>query len=249
VPPDIQALVDAADRAPADRALDATRRPAQLLAFAGVRPGMRVAELGAGGGYTAELLARAVGPRGVVYGQNTALVLERFAERPWRTRLAKPVMRNVVPVSREFDDPLPPGVRDLDAVFMVLFLHDVFWMDVDRPRMYRAVLRALRPGGVFVIVDHAARVGTGDADVRTLHRIEERVVRDELVQVGFHLVGTADFLRCPDDARDWSAAAPAAEGREQPSDRFALKFQKPAAPHRRPNAAPAAHRPHPATPP
>src|SRR5712675_1251267 len=81
VPKAIQAIVDAPDRSDADRALDGGRHPAEMLAFFGIAPGMKVAELGAGGGYTAELLARAVGPTGVVYGQNNKFVLERFAEK------------------------------------------------------------------------------------------------------------------------------------------------------------------------
>src|SRR5262245_11259986 len=85
--PAIDTAVNAGDRSDADRALDAGRHPGELLAFAGVRPGMRVAELGAGGGYTSELLARTVGPAGTVYAQNSRLILDRFAEKPWSERL------------------------------------------------------------------------------------------------------------------------------------------------------------------
>ena len=104
-------IVAADDRSAADRALDAGRRPEALLQFTDVQLGMRVAELGAGGGYTTELLARAVGPTGVVYAQNSRFILERFAAKPWAERLAKPVMANVVRVDRDFDDPLPPEVQ------------------------------------------------------------------------------------------------------------------------------------------
>src|SRR5262245_6798680 len=83
VPPAVQAAVQAPDRTPEDRALDAGRHPAQMLAFFEIRPGERVAELGAGGGYTTELLARVVGPEGSVYGHNTPFILERFAAAPW----------------------------------------------------------------------------------------------------------------------------------------------------------------------
>src|SRR5262245_43851895 len=116
-------LVAAPDRSEADRALDGGRRPAELLAFLGVRPGMRVAELGAGGGYTSELLARAVGETGRVYAQNPKVFLERFAEGPWSERLKKPVMSRVVRVDREFDDPLPAEAKNLDLVVMVLIYH------------------------------------------------------------------------------------------------------------------------------
>ena len=118
VPATVRAAVDAPDRSAADRALDAGRHPVDMLAFFDVRPGMHVAELGAGMGYTTELLARAVGPKGVVYAQNNKFILDRFAQAPWSERLKKPVMKNVVRVDREFDDPLPPEARNLDAVFM-----------------------------------------------------------------------------------------------------------------------------------
>ena len=135
------AAVAAPDRSDADRALDAGRFPAETLAFFGIRPGMRVAELGAGGGYTTELLARVVGPTGRVYGQNPKFILERFAEKPWSERLAKPVNARVVRVDREFDDPLPPEARDLDAVLIVLFYHDTVWLEADRARMNARGLR------------------------------------------------------------------------------------------------------------
>ncbi|WP_437663804.1 class I SAM-dependent methyltransferase [Sorangium sp. So ce1182] len=227
VPPALRAVVDAADRAEADRALDAGRKPAETLAFFGIQPGMKVAELEAGGGYTAELLARAVGPGGVVYGQNNRFVLERFAEKPWSERLKKPVMKPVVRVDRELDDPLPPEARDLDAVFLILFYHDTVWMEVDRAAMNRAIFRALKPGGVFAIVDHSGRDGTGVTEVKTLHRIEEKVVREEVERAGFRLAAEAAFLRTPTDTRDWNASPMVAGEKRGTSDRFVLKFVKP----------------------
>jgi predicted methyltransferase len=227
VPASIRAVVDASDRSDTDRALDPGRRPAETLAFFGIAPGMRVAELGAGGGYTSELLARTVGPTGVVYGQNSRFILDRFAEGPWSTRLAKPVMNPVQRVDREFDDPLPAEARNLDAVLMILFYHDTVWMGADRARMNRAIFDALKPGGVYGIVDHSGRPGSGTADVKTLHRIDEQVVRDEIEAAGFRLVSEATFLRNPSDARDWNDSPSAAAGRRGTSDRFVLRFVKP----------------------
>jgi predicted methyltransferase len=221
-------VVAAEDRSAADRALDAGRRPDALLQFADVRPGMRVADLGAGGGYTTEVLARAVAPTGVVYAQNSRFILERFAAKPWAERLAKPVMANVVRVDRDFDEPLPPEVNGLDRVVMVLFYHDTVWMGVDRARMNETVFRALKPGGLYVIVDHSARPGSGYADVRTLHRIEESVVRGEIEAAGFQLARESDFLRNAADPRDWNDSPTAAGDRRGTSDRFALAFVKPA---------------------
>ncbi len=223
------ALVAAADRTEDDRALDEQRRPQELLDFIGLEPGMKAADLMAGFGYTMELLARAVGPEGVVYGQNNAFVLERFAEAGWSERLAREAMAKVVRVDRELDDPLPPEAKALDAVVMVLFYHDSVWMKADRAAMNRAVFEALRPGGAYVIIDHAGREGTGVTEAQTLHRIEEATVREELAAVGFEFAAEADFLRNPEDARDWNAAprAAAEAGKRGESDRFVLKFVKP----------------------
>jgi predicted methyltransferase len=227
IPAAIQAAVDAPDRTAEDRALDAGRQPARLLAFYGIRPGMRVAELGAGGGYTTELLARVVGPQGRVYGHNSPFILERFAAAPWAARLAQPAMKGVVRLDRPFDDPFPPEVRNLDAVLIVLLYHDTVWMKADRARMNRAVFDALAPGGVYGIVDHSAAPGSGIAVVESLHRIEESTVRSEVLAAGFQLAAPADFLRNPDDARDWSASPRTAGERRGTSDRFVLKFVKP----------------------
>jgi len=227
VPDALRAVVDAPDRSAADRALDAGRHPAETLAFFGVRPGQRVAELFAGGGYTAELLARAVGPDGRVFGQNNRFALERFAEAPWSARLATPAMRNVTRVDRELDAPLPPEASHLDAVFFLLSYHDTVWMQTDRAAMNRAVFQALRPGGVYAIIDHNAAAGHGVADAQTLHRIEQSTLVAEVLAAGFRLDGEADFMRNPADARDWSASPRTAAERRGTSDRFVLRFVRP----------------------
>lgn len=225
--PAVQAALDAPDRTADDRALDAGRHPGELLGFLGVAPGMKVAELGAGGGYTAELLARVVGPSGVVYGQNSRFLLDRFAEKPWTERLAKPVMKNVVRVDRDFDDPLPPEATNLDAVLLLLFYHDTVWMKTDRAKMNANIFKALKPGGVYAIVDHSGRPGSGTTETETLHRIEEKVVREEIEAAGFKLAGEAGFLRNPADTRDWNASPRSAGEKRGTSDRFVLKFVKP----------------------
>ncbi len=227
VPPAIRAIVDAADRTDADRALDAGRKPAEMLSFFGIRPGMKVAELCAGGGYTAELLARAVGPSGKVYAQNPKFILDRFAEKPWSERLARPVMKSVVRVDRELDDPLPPEAKDLDAVFLVLFYHDAVWLHVNRDAMNQAALRALKPGGIYAIIDHSARDGAALTDVKTLHRIEQKALLAEVLRAGFRLDAEATFLRNPADPRDWNASPPAAGAQRGAPDRFVLKLVKP----------------------
>lgn len=227
VPAEIAAIVAAADRSDDDKALDAGRYPDKTLAFFGIKSGMNVADLAAGFGYTTELLARTVGPNGKVYGQNNKFVLEKFAEKGWTDRLAKPVNKNVIRVNREFDEPLPPEVRDLDAVIMVLFYHDTVWQKTDREKMNRSIFAALKSGGVYGIIDHSGRDGTGTTEAQTLHRIEEKVVREEVEKAGFKLAAAADFMKNAADTRDWNASPRAAAEKRGTSDRFVLKFVKP----------------------
>ena len=224
-----QAVVEAPDRMPEDRALDGGRKPVETLEFLRLKPGMKVAELGAGAGYTTELLARSVAPDGVVYAQNPDLFIQRFLKTRWPDRLARPAMKNVVRVDREFDDPLPPEAKGLDLVLINVIYHDTTYLDVDRDQMNKAIFDALRPGGVYVVIDSSAKPGTGTSDSKTLHRIDEQTVRAEVEQAGFRLDGQGDFLRNPQDARDWdsSPGAAAQAGRRGQSDRFALRFVKP----------------------
>lgn len=210
------------DRSDADRVTDQRRQPEKLLVFYQVRPGMRVLDLGAGGGYNTELLARVVGPDGAVYAQNSRYLLENIVKGRFDERLKKPVMRNVVHLVREFDDPVPPEVRNLDLATFNFVYHDTVWMGIDRMKMNRAVFTALKPGGVYIVADHSARPGAGTGVAKTLHRIEESVVRREVEAAGFRLVAETDFLRNPKDPRDASVFKP-----KVPNDEFVLKFEKP----------------------
>jgi predicted methyltransferase len=220
-------VVDAPDRDAADKALDEGRNPKALLEFIGVKPGMKVAELMAGGGYTAELLARAVAPDGVVYAQNNKFILDRFAEKPWAARLAKPVMANVKRLDTELEAPFPADVNGtLDVVTMVLFYHDTVWLKTDRAKMNKAIFDALKPGGTYIVIDHSAKEGRGVEDAQTLHRIEESVVKSEVTAAGFELAGEGGFLRNAADARDWNASPSSAAEKRGTSDRFVLEFKK-----------------------
>lgn len=225
-----EAAVAAPDRSADDRALDPGRRSAETLAFFGLEPGMRVAEIGAGGGYSSELMARIVGPKGVVYGQNAPFVLKRFAEKPWSERLAKPVNANVRRLDAPFDAPFPADFADqgkLDAVINILFYHDTVWQEVDRAAMNAAIFAALRSGGVYGIVDHSARPEDGITVTQTYHRIAEQAVIDEITAAGFVLEARSEHLRNPSDTRDWNDAPGAAGDRRGTSDRFVLRFRKP----------------------
>jgi predicted methyltransferase len=217
IAPDRYAAVIASPlRTAADRGMDASRHPAELLAFAQVQPGMRVLDVSAGGGYTSQLLAAAVGPEGRVWAQAPqpgANLIRRLAEQP---------QANLVAAARPFDDPVPDGAAPLDLITLILNYHDISYLPVDRARMNARLYAALKPGGGMVVVDHAARDGTGLADNRRLHRIDEALVRREIEQAGFVLQGEGRFLRNPADARDQpSGNSPI------PTDRFALRFSKP----------------------
>ena len=220
-------IVAAADRTDADRALDPGRHPVEMLAFLAISPGAHVAEIGAGGGYTTELLARDVGRNGIVYAQNSPFVLHRFAAKPWSERLVRSAMANVIRVDRDFDDPLPPEAKQLDEVVSAFIYHDTVWMKVDRARMNKAIFEALKPGGIYALLDNTAREGSGLADVQTVHRIDEKSVIGEVLQAGFKLVGESNFLRNPADAHDWNDSPREAGDRRGTGDRFALRFQKP----------------------
>ncbi len=218
-----RAVVEAADRSAQDRERDARRHPVDFLLFAGVAPGMRVADLGAGGGYTAELLARAVGPEGTVYAHNTPAVIEKYVKESWPARLSKPVMENVVRVDRTWNEPLPPEVGDLDLVTMVYVYHDTLFGGVDRATMNRRIFDALRPGGSLVVVDHVAKEGAGAESGETVHRIDEALLRRELESAGFRYVASAEFMRNPEDPRD------AAFFRvDFPPDTYVHRYEKPA---------------------
>jgi predicted methyltransferase len=218
---DYAALLAAPDRSDADRTADKRRDPSPFLALAGPRAGMKVLDMGAGGGYSSELMARAVAPNGTVFAQNPPDLGER-AKGTFETRMATPAMKNAVAVTAPFDDPIPAGVQDLDLITFLFYYHDTAYMTVDRAQMNRKLFAALKPGGILVIADHAALPGQGVSVVKTLHRIEESTLRQEIEAAGFKLVGTGDFWRNADDTHDYPSFT-----RDKPIDNFVLKFQKP----------------------
>ena len=220
--PDYEAIVAAPDRSDADGQIDQRRQPAKMLAFTGVRAGMKVLDMEANAGYSTELLARAVAPDGIVYAQDSAAIIERIVKDKFDIRAQKPAMKDVVHVVRNFDDPLPPDVSGLDLIAFFFAYHDVTYMPVDRAEMNKKMFAALRPGGFLVIADHSARPGDGTTVAKTLHRIEESTLRQEVEAAGFKLASEADFLRHPEDPRDAAVFRP-----QVPVDEFVLKYQKP----------------------
>jgi predicted methyltransferase len=219
--PDYEAIVASPDRSDADRQTDQRRQPAKMLAFIDVKSGMKVLDMGAGAGYSTELLARAVGPGGAVYAQESATVMERIKDK-FDIRAQNPAMKNVAHVIRNYDDPIPPDVGGLDLITFFFAYHDVTYMPVDRAEMNKKMFAALKPGGFLVIADHSARAGDGINVAKTLHRIEESTLRKEIEAAGFKLATEADFLKHPEDPRDAAVFRP-----QVPTDEFVLKYQKP----------------------
>jgi predicted methyltransferase len=219
--PDYAAIIATPDRSDADRNTDKRRDPLKLLSFTGVRAGMKVLDMGAGGGYSTELMARAVGPTGMVYGQNPADVGPR-AKAAFEARLKTPAGKNIVAVSRPFDDPVPPDVTGLDLITFLFFYHDTTYMQVDRAAMNRKLFAALKPGASLIVADHSAKPGEGTSVGKTLHRIDESLLRREVEAAGFKFAGEGDFWRHPEDTHDFTTQPPT-----KPADEFVLRFDKP----------------------
>lgn len=225
IPAAIANAVESSDRSPGDADLDAGRKPKQMLAFFGISPGMKVGDLFAGGGWLTELLARTVGRTGKVYSVNGDFP-PRFkqVEQDWRARLKKPALANVVAVQKPLASTdlfgVPPGT--LDAVLINLNYHDLVALGIDPDHVNAEVFKALKPGGIYAIVDHSAENGSGTRDANTLHRIDEQLVIAQVGKAGFKLVAKSSALRHPDDTRKWFVFH-----RRGQTDRFILKFVKP----------------------
>jgi predicted methyltransferase len=254
-------IVAEPDRSAADRTNDIRRKPAQMLAFIGLQPGIEALDVSTGGGYTTELLARAIGPAGMVYGQYQPrdpnkeapkpaapeggasptpapasapapaasaprrTSADALADRERELQAAHVDAAPILPVAQRFDNPVPPALTPgkLDLVTLMFNYHDFGFLGVDRAAMNRAIFAALKPGGLYVIADHAGRPGTGISESGTLHRIEESFLRGEVEAAGFKLADEGMFLHNPNDPRDQNTPSP-----PQPKDEFVLKFVKPA---------------------
>jgi len=210
-----QKVIASPVRTDQDRSIDAARKPEEFLAFTQVQPGMQVLDIAAGGGYTSQLLALAVGPTGKLWAQREqpgAALTKRLADHP---------QANFVAVYRPFEDPVPPEATQLDLVTIVLNYHDVSYLPVDRSKMNDRVFAALKPGGRYVVVDHSALPGTGITAGKTLHRIDQAFVVEEIRKAGFVLEAEGTYLRNPADTRDVTSNSPPV-----PTDKFVLRFVK-----------------------
>lgn len=225
--PHILASVASAERPVADRERDALRKPAEVLAFAGVQPGWRVGEYMPGAGYFTRILARAVGPGGHVLAYQPAEIVRMRPAFLTEIQAAatEPGMGHVTVASaatRDFAAPEP-----LDMVFTVQNYHDLhgpFAAEGTGVAFDRAVFAALKPGGVYLVIDHHAAAGTGLGGAGQQHRIERQAAIEAITAAGFLLEAESDLLANSDDPLTASVFDPSIRGR---TSQFMLRFRKP----------------------
>lgn len=224
-----EAAVASEARSEGDRARDVTRRPAEVLAFVGIEPGMTVLDVFSGGGYYSELLAGVVGASGKVIAHSNEAYLT-FVGDEFSTRYANDRLPNVELLMAENND-LELDSESLDAVMLILSYHDLFndapeqgWPLIDVEAFLAELYKGLKPGGLVAIVDHYAEAGASKDTGNTLHRIDPAIVRDGMAQAGFELLGESDVLRNPDDDYSRSVFEPGIRGN---TDRFLLRYCKP----------------------
>jgi len=223
IPDYVTAAVVDASRPKADVDTDANRKPAETLAFAGVKPGMTVGEFYPGGGYFTRMLSDVVGPKGHVYGMEN--VVWKGAVKADKALLADGKMANVSMDARPFGTVNFP--RPLDLAWVTQNYHDLKIPEygvVDTVAFDRGVFNALKPGGVFFVLDHEAPPGTDDAAIAKLHRIEKSKVISEVTSVGFKLADEGTFLHRASDDHTLSIFDKTVRGQ---TDQYALKFVKP----------------------
>jgi predicted methyltransferase len=226
-PANITAAVADSNRPDTDKQRDANRKPADTLAFLGVKPGEKIGEIIPGGGYFTRLLSKAVGPKGQVY----ALVPERPANAPAdmpdlaarvKAIAADPNYSNVSVVVAPLSSLAPQ--EPVDLVFTAQNYHDLHNFPVDVVAFNKSIFNSLKPGGLYVVLDHSAEVGSGLRDTNTLHRIDPNVVKQEVTAAGFQFVGGSDILANSADTHTGKVFDPAIRGK---TDQFILKFRKP----------------------
>jgi predicted methyltransferase len=214
-------------RSAADRKRDPTDRPADVLRLSGIKPGMQVADFLAADGYYSELLSYVVGDSGHVLLLNN-VPYDKFVKDAWKQRIEKQHLTNV---EHRTVDLAHMGLKDasLDAIVMVKVYHDLYWVDpgnwekIDVPPVLDQLARALKPGGILVVVDHSAKAGSGSSAATPLHRIDEAFMRNDFESRGFKVVAKSNVLRKPGDKLDQISYQEPMLGK---TDRFVYIFRK-----------------------
>ena len=221
VSPAIMAAVADAGRPAADKERDVNRKPAETVAFAGVKPGMTIAELGPGGGYYTKILSKAVGPNGKVF----ALVTAAQAARPNGLDAINAVAAaypNVKVVTVDYANLMLP--EKVDLAWTTENYHDFHnGATANVPALDKGVFENLKPGGIFYVEDHKAADGAGLEATSKVHRMDEAVAKTELMAAGFKLDAEGDLLHNAADARTGANS----EGGHFVTDRFMLRLKRP----------------------
>lgn len=224
VPKYIKAAVADPARPAVDKKRDVSRKPAETLAFAGVKPGDWVLELAPGKGYFTRLLSAAVGSKGQVSIYTVSGPPKPDAPPPPVVAIAAdPHYSNVKVTLARLSDVRP--TNSFDLVWTTQNYHDLHNLkDIDVATINKTIFAALKPGGIFFVLDHAAEAGSGARDTNTLHRIDEETVKQEVKAAGFELVGESKILRNKNDPHTAKVFDPSIQGH---TDQFLLKFRKP----------------------
>jgi len=228
IPKAIAAAVADPARPQADRDRDADRKPAECIAFAGLKPGQRIADLLPGGGYFTRIFSGVVGAKGQVFAVSPPKRPDAPADRPepsaaTRAIAADPHYSNVsVSVEKVAELKLP---GKLDMVWTSQNYHDVHNVpNIDVASFNKAVFESLKPGGIYIVIDHATEKGAGFSATSTLHRSDPDAVKAEIIAAGFEFVGSSDVIANPSDDHQ---AKVFEQGLHDKTDRYLLKFRKP----------------------
>lgn len=222
-PSAINAAVADPARPQTDIQRDAQRKPAEMLTFAGIKPGMKVMDMIPGGGYFTRLFAKAVGTTGHVYAFQPAEWDAFLKGREPPVNAVASVYPNISVIKAPANDLKAP--EPLDLVWTAQNYHDVKnEKPADTALVNKAVFNALKPGGLYIVLDHSAEKGSGVRDTNTLHRIDQDVVKQEVIAAGFEYVGESNALRNTADTRKIAVFDPSIRGH---TDQFILKFRKP----------------------
>lgn len=224
VPAYVKAAIADTHRPKSDSDRDAARLPEAMLGFSGIRPGDVVGELIPAQGYATRLLSAAVGPTGHVHSINLATLQQRIKDQI-KPVLDDPAYANVSVSDQDFSQLKLP--EPVDLVWTSQNYHDfknpgMFFADT--AAMNKAIFAALKPGGLYVIIDHVAETGSGARDTGTLHRIDPALVKTEVLAAGFQFVGESKALANPEPH---TARVPGEGGVGDKSDKFFFKFRKP----------------------
>jgi predicted methyltransferase len=222
----VAAAIGDTARPDADKKLDPERMPAEMLVFAGIKPGMKVMDMIPGSGYFTRLFAKTVGDTGFVYAYQPAEFDAFYKGKPAPIKAVATGYSNVSVIDAPINALTAPEY--LDVVWTSQNYHDLqdsFAKPADLAVINKQIFAALKPGGLYIILDHAAAANSGLRDTETLHRIDEAAVKQEVLAAGFKLVGESKVLRNPKDPHDKLVFDPSIRHH---TDQFILKFMKPA---------------------